>query len=184
MIDEQTLEQALIKWYTDEARGTHLDLNDLPSLVKRIEAHYASVQPPTREQIGTAVGAVLFNVSNYPEAAQSRLWGRDIGPLREKVTDAALALCPHPTPSAEQIEREAADVQFENMYPDTPKPVSIADMALGTTFAGKFIPGGELRYFQRVSGAYPVRSLTSRTGYRIADIVPSTIRDVTPPPHV
>ncbi|WP_181421648.1 hypothetical protein [Curtobacterium sp. MCBD17_030] len=46
-----TLEQTLTSWYTDEARGTHLDFDDLPSLVKRIEAHYASVQPPTREQI-------------------------------------------------------------------------------------------------------------------------------------
>jgi hypothetical protein len=58
-------------------------------------------QPPTREQIDTAVGSVLFNVSNYPDAAQSRLWGRDLGQLREKVTDAVRALFSQPTPMQE-----------------------------------------------------------------------------------
>ncbi|MDT0211228.1 hypothetical protein [Curtobacterium sp. BRD11] len=49
------------------------------------------VPATSREELGRAVGSVLFDVSNYPKEAQSRLWGRDIGPLREKVTDAVLA---------------------------------------------------------------------------------------------
>jgi hypothetical protein len=60
-----------------------------------------SVQPPTREQIDTAVGAVLFNASNYPRSAMPHMLGQDIGPLRAKVTDAVLALFPQPGPRAE-----------------------------------------------------------------------------------
>lgn len=44
---------------------------------------------PTREQIDVAVGAVLFNVSNYP--APIAMLGKDVGPLREKVVDAVMA---------------------------------------------------------------------------------------------
>jgi hypothetical protein len=64
-----------------------------------------STSLPTREQIDSAVGAVLFNVSNYPDPAQSRLWGRDIGPLRENVTAAVLALLSQPDPSTEWCGR-------------------------------------------------------------------------------
>lgn len=38
-----------------------------------------------------AIGAVLFNVNNYPEAVQSRLLGQDTSGLREKLIDAVLA---------------------------------------------------------------------------------------------
>lgn len=44
-----------------------------------------------RAAVRRAVGSVLFNVSNFPEAAQSQLWGKNMGPLNEKVTDAVLA---------------------------------------------------------------------------------------------
>lgn len=48
----------------------------------------------TRALIDRAVGAVLFNASNYPERVQSRILGQDTSPLREKVTDAVLAVLP------------------------------------------------------------------------------------------
>lgn len=43
-----------------------------------------------RRKVQSAVGGVLFNVSNFPQEAQSRLLGRDMAPLRDKITDAAL----------------------------------------------------------------------------------------------
>lgn len=48
-----------------------------------------------RDAVSQAIGAVLFNASNFPERAQSRLLGQDMGPLRAKLTAAVLdALCP------------------------------------------------------------------------------------------
>lgn len=38
-----------------------------------------------------AIGAVLFNVSNFPEKAQVRLLGQDMAPLNDKLTDAVLS---------------------------------------------------------------------------------------------
>jgi hypothetical protein len=38
-----------------------------------------------------AIGEVLFNVSNFPPAAQSRLLGQNMRPLNEKLADAVLA---------------------------------------------------------------------------------------------
>lgn len=43
-----------------------------------------------REELARAIGQVLFNVRNFPEQAQSRLLGRDMGPLREALVDAIL----------------------------------------------------------------------------------------------
>ncbi len=60
-----------------------------------------------------------------------------------------------------------------------PEPPQIEYMAPGTTFWGKFTPGGELRQFTRIEGDYPV--LIRGVEYRADDIDPSTIRDVTPP---
>lgn len=48
--------------------------------------------PPTRQQINAAVGAVLFNASNYPLPVMTHIIGQDMGPLRNKVTDAVFAL--------------------------------------------------------------------------------------------
>lgn len=113
---------------------------------------------PTREQIESAVGAVLFNASNYPRPAVPHILGQDIAPLRSKVTDAALALFQQPTPSAE--------------------PVSIADMTPGTTFVE------EVRW--TVTGTLSTGSTVAHSGsgeMRFADrFDPSTIRDVTLPP--
>lgn len=63
--------------------------------------------PPTRDQIDSAVGVVLFNVSNYPTSAQSHLWGHDIGPLRRMVTDAVMNAVPS-VPTREQIAEAIA----------------------------------------------------------------------------
>ncbi|WIE54211.1 hypothetical protein [Curtobacterium sp. MCBD17_003] len=64
-------------------------------------------QTPTREQIESAVGAVLFNVRNFPEAAQRHLLGRDMSPLRRKLTDAVSELLSDPSPSEERVPLEA-----------------------------------------------------------------------------
>jgi hypothetical protein len=93
---EPSLETVLTTWYTDEARGTHLDFDDLPSLVKRIEAHYASVQPPTREQIAEAIRHSdwdsLGNWAAEPERIKDDY---------RKNADAVLALFPQSTPMQE-----------------------------------------------------------------------------------
>lgn len=44
-----------------------------------------------REALRIAIGAVLFNTSNYPERAQRYLLGTDTGPLNAKLTDAVQA---------------------------------------------------------------------------------------------
>lgn len=44
----------------------------------------------TRNKISRAVGSVLFNANNFPERAQVGIWGADMGPLNEKITDAVL----------------------------------------------------------------------------------------------
>jgi hypothetical protein len=53
-----------------------------------------------------AIGAVLFNASNFPERVQSRLLGQNMRPLNEKLADAVLAAGfrrPSP-PTDEQID--------------------------------------------------------------------------------
>ena len=47
---------------------------------------------PSRDQVETAVGAVLFNVRNFPDAAQARLLAQDMAPLRTKIVDAIAGL--------------------------------------------------------------------------------------------
>lgn len=49
-----------------------------------------------RDRIDRAIGNVLFHNSNYPPAVQTRILGQDIGPLREKLTDAVMAVWPAP----------------------------------------------------------------------------------------
>lgn len=44
------------------------------------------------DALDRAIGAVLFNVSNFPERAQSRLLGQNMRPLTEKLVDAVLAV--------------------------------------------------------------------------------------------
>lgn len=58
------------------------------------------------EEIARAIGGVLFNVSNFPEKAQSRLWGQDMKPLNDKLTS---ALSPILNRVRAEALREAAD---------------------------------------------------------------------------
>lgn len=55
-----------------------------------------------------AVGGVLFNVSNFPEKAQSRLLGQNMGPLNERITDAVLDAL---RPSEVLTEQQKADLE-------------------------------------------------------------------------
>ncbi|MBW1639256.1 hypothetical protein G3H63_09250 [Microbacterium resistens] len=45
-----------------------------------------------RDRLRGALTNVLSNATNYPEKVQVRILGQDVGPLTEKVTDAALAV--------------------------------------------------------------------------------------------
>lgn len=49
-----------------------------------------SISPADVEAVRVAVGGVLFNVSNFPEAVQTRLLGQDLAPLRGRITAAIL----------------------------------------------------------------------------------------------
>jgi hypothetical protein len=51
-----------------------------------------SVEPTLedRDKLRRTVGAVLFNVMNFPEPVQARLLGQNMGPLNEKLTNAIL----------------------------------------------------------------------------------------------
>ena len=141
-----------------------------------------NVQPPTREQIDTAVGGVLFNASNYPRQAAPHILGQDIGPLRAKVTDAVLALLSQPTPSAECTcgyggVHEPMNPRCERNGYRWTEPVSIADMAPGTTFTANLTAH---RFLYQGEGTY--RDEWTLAHVSAAAFDPSTIRDVTPPP--
>lgn len=43
-----------------------------------------------KRDVQSAVGGVLANAANFPQEAQARLLGRDMAPLRDKITDAVL----------------------------------------------------------------------------------------------
>jgi nanoRNase/pAp phosphatase (c-di-AMP/oligoRNAs hydrolase) len=45
---------------------------------------------PDRDAISTAVGRVLFNSSNYPEAVQVRILGQDTSVLRGLIVNAVM----------------------------------------------------------------------------------------------
>ncbi|MCJ1709283.1 hypothetical protein [Microbacterium sp. VKM Ac-2923] len=113
----------------------------------------------TRERIDAAVGSVLFNVSNFPEKAQSRLLGQDMAVLRARLTEAVLdtvsappaddvrGLCDQcgnsfdehycaPIPScihlpAEGDDREALIAVFERTPGDEPSPEDEHESAPG-----------------------------------------------------
>lgn len=60
---DQTLEQVITAWYTDDARGSHLDFDDVPALVERIEAFG---QPTDR--------TVMAPGTTFTAAAISDMW--------------------------------------------------------------------------------------------------------------
>lgn len=55
-------------------------------------AGYQIPSPPTDAwaEIERAINGVLFHVSNFPEPAQARLLGQDMGPLRTKLVNAVI----------------------------------------------------------------------------------------------
>lgn len=92
------------KWFRDTAAA-------LRTAADQLEA----VQD--RDRISSAIGAVLFNVSNYPPSVSYRLLGLDIGPLRAKVTDAVLAiLTADPAPQEPSVGHYEGDT-FVPHYP-------------------------------------------------------------------
>lgn len=63
-----------------------------------------------RDDITRAVGGVLFNVMNFPEAVHTRLLGQDMKPLNDKLTDAILT-----SPVIRRIQAEAVREAAEEM---------------------------------------------------------------------
>jgi hypothetical protein len=59
---------------------------------REIIASATNEQAAIAHRLDSAVGGVLFNVSNFPERAQSRLLGQDIAPLRGKIVTAILGV--------------------------------------------------------------------------------------------
>lgn len=60
-----------------------------------------------RKAVDLAIGEVVRNASNFPEAVQARLLGQDMAPLRKRLTDAVLAALS--APPADDV-REALDL--------------------------------------------------------------------------
>src|SRR5690625_4104626 len=83
-----------------------LDEDALRVELRRLRAALATSRTrPTREQIDSVVGAVLFNAMNHPDPAA--VLGKDIGPMRTKITDAVLALlADQPSPAETTTNRE------------------------------------------------------------------------------
>ncbi|WIB25838.1 hypothetical protein [Curtobacterium sp. MCSS17_015] len=102
---EPSLEAVLTAWYTDEARGTHLDINDLPSLVNRIEAHYASMQPPTREQIAAEALRDAAAALSRPRGAPYEVWASGAGAWLRERADALLSQQTPPPATPEEGDR-------------------------------------------------------------------------------
>lgn len=67
--------------------------------------------PEPRDELRTAIGAVLFNASNFPEKVQTRLLGQDMAPLIDKVTAAvrAAGYRKAPEPQWEYAQSEVLD---------------------------------------------------------------------------
>jgi hypothetical protein len=67
-----------------------------------------------RDRMRRAIGAVLFDAMNFPETVQARILGQNMGPLNEKLTNAALEAgfrLPDPAHDA-QVAAEAWDEGF------------------------------------------------------------------------
>lgn len=66
-----------------------------------------------REQLRRALTNVLSNATNYPEKVQTRILGQNMGPLTERVTDAALTVL-----SEQRVTGETSDGHhtFDELY--------------------------------------------------------------------
>jgi hypothetical protein len=168
--------------------------NVLEELADRLDTR--SVQPPTREQIAEALhGAphgedcgAYMDTDYGPAFTSERMctcWKRDF-----------LALFPQPTPSAEhQCSGPHEDGRPESCVcslgrshnhdevQDVPaEPVSIAEMAPGTTFTATQFGSRRTRYWMRLYEGVQVWWHPCWEAADEDDIDLSTIRDVTPPP--
>lgn len=81
------------RWDTEDAR----DLDAALKCVVEANPDRSRARVPVqgepnddREALSVAIGGVLFNVMNFPAAAQSRLLGQDMRPLRYTLEDAVL----------------------------------------------------------------------------------------------
>lgn len=59
--------------------------------IKIGQAQRPAISPEVRGEVRSAVGSVLANASNYPEATQPHILGRDLSELIDATTDALLA---------------------------------------------------------------------------------------------
>ena len=163
-----------------------------------------SVQPPTREQIDAAVAAWVANRNG------NQIDLSNVAALKDRLH----ALFPQPTPKAEPdtraMQMTMADLlnQWDGLrHLDRPaindwwyrrtsghslelqrstEPVSIANMAPGTTFTARHIDpdecgGVDHRWFVIRPGAQPLVISDEGQHWSGSSIDPSTIRDVTPP---
>jgi hypothetical protein len=149
------------------------------------------VQPPTREQIAEGL-ALIAEADGALSVVGDGDWTWQDTMLR-RIADhyrAVLALFPQPGPSAvhedmseyAQNERRHRQAILDGWAAE---PVSIADMALGTTFRaeGVNVPDTEHRFHVMERGGRQwLTCLTHGTGARPDYVDPSTIRDVAPPP--
>lgn len=75
----------------------------------------------TRHRVESAIGGVLFSVSNFPERVQSRLLGQNMAPLIDKLADAVLTVVQDErevrADQREQDARIAEDSQFDGDDP-------------------------------------------------------------------
>lgn len=154
----------------------------------------SAVQPPTREQIAVDLIEKLRKTGGVPIDS---IWERWWQLFREY--DAVLALFPQPTPSADQIISLCprcggsgcvglADCRLcwgsgevSNPAPFA-EPVSIADMAPGTTLWARFVDEDHDRFLVIVNEPeWPVLDPIAADQWQYSHVDPSTIRDVTPP---
>ena len=82
---------------------------------------------PTREEVETAIGGVLFNASNHPDPVT--VLGKDVGPLRDKVTDAVLALLAG-QPTVAEVKAQALEEAAELL--DQPRALWF-ELGIGVT---------------------------------------------------
>jgi hypothetical protein len=135
-------------------------------------------QPPTREQVTTAVRPVISR------------WYDTGGNLQERIADAVLALFPQPTPVDPDDEFVAPYEMQERGVREQPTPsgapLGVIRMAAGTVFTACTIEDDRQRRMMRTTKSDSVtdHAVVDETGERWHAwyVDPSTIRDVTPPP--
>lgn len=91
LVDEARRAQKAVYLATDKLVADDLS-RIIGGLADGLEAvHRTTISPEVRDEVRSAVGSVLANASNYPEATQPHILGRDLSELIEAKTDALLA---------------------------------------------------------------------------------------------